>query len=175
MKSLKRLFTLVLLACSCCFFSCGEKSEPSPIILVTTWNLQHEHAVLYEDNVKIIDTVYTASAKTYATVQFNANDTFSSSSLYTPSNTTLLNVPTSGATTGTYSYSANSFTIVPGLAGWFSYATGSSSGPVDESSSTQITTLSSSDLDIHATGTFGITNSTGVHIFNEVIDYYYTR
>ena len=172
---MKLLYILIIFAFVGCFFSCGGKSTNSPVTITGKWNLQQEHAVLYEDSVKIIDTVYNASAKTYGTAQFNADGTFSSSSLLTPANTSLTNVPTAANTKGTYSYSANVFTISPGLAGWFSYATGSSSGPIDDSSSIQLTTLSSSNLDIHGTVTFGITNNTGLHIFTEVADYYYTK
>jgi len=166
---------LALPVVAACFISCSPKNTNSPNLIVGTWHLQHEHAMLYEDSVKIMDTVYNASAVTYGTAEFNANGTFTSSSVLTPAGNSLSDVPSTGNTEGTYSYSANAFTTVPGLAAWFSYAVGSSSGPIDESSSEQVTMLTSSNLDIHAAGTFGITNSTGLHIYSETIDYYYIR
>jgi hypothetical protein len=124
--------------------------------------------------VKIIDTVYNASAKTSGTVQFNTNGTFSSSSLLTPQGDSPYNVP-SASNSGTYSYSPGVFTIVPGLSGWFAYNAGSGSELTDDSSSAQVTTLTASNLDIHITLTIGVTSKAGFHAFFQVTDYSYTR
>ena len=172
---MKPLYILVLFTYAGCLSSCGGKNTISPNVIVGKWNLETEHAVLSLDSARIIDTVYTASAKTYGSAQFNADGTFSSSSVLTPAGNSLTGVPSTASTNGTYSYSANIFTISPGLAGWLSFAVGSSSGPVNESYSVQITSLTNSNLDIHGTSTFGITNANGPHTFSEVIDYYYAR
>jgi hypothetical protein len=171
---MKTLFTSLLLACLAFFFSCGSNKN-SQSAIVAKWNLQQQHAVLYKDNVKIIDTVYNAAAKTYGTAQFNANGTFTSASVYTPPGNTLASVPTTANSTGTYSYSSTSFSIIPGLAGWFVYVTGTSSLSTSASYSAQVTSLTSSNLDIHTTNTFTVTDYTGTHIYNGTSDLYYTR
>jgi hypothetical protein len=172
---MKSVFTLLLLAYAICLFSCGsDKNSQSAI--VAKWNLQQQHAVLYRDSVKITDTVYNASAQTYGTAQFNANGTFSSSCVYTPGGNTLASTGSSASSTGTYSYTSTSFSIVPGLAGWFVYVAGTSSISTSGASySAQVTTLTNSNLTIHSTSTYTATNITGIHYYSETSDLYYTR
>jgi hypothetical protein len=173
---MKPLLILLFAVCVACFYSCSPGHDVTPQnLIVAKWNLQQQHAVLYEDNIKITDTVFNASAITFGVAQFNNNGSFTSSSVYRQGGNSLLAAASNESTMGTYTYSANAFTITPGLAGWFSYVTGSSTSPTGNSTSAQVTTLTSSNLDIHATSTFGTTNITGPHTFNLEFDYYYTR
>lgn len=173
---MKSLFALVLVAYVACFFSCGaQKSDPqSPI--VGKWSLQQEHVVVYLDNVNTIDTVLIANGPTQASVQFNGNGNYTSSSFYSAGTNLYSKIPPSSANvTGTYTYSASAFTVKPGLAGWFGVVTGSSTPPTMDSATIKIISLNSSGLDIATTETFGITNGTGPHTYVENNEYYYRK
>jgi hypothetical protein len=169
---------LVLLSISIlCFFSCTKDTNSPQALIVGKWTLHQQHVLLTIDNITKIDTIFTASGTAYATAQFNNDGTFSSASAYRPDNTSLSTWPgpTSGNTTGTYSYSGSVFTIVPGLSGWFSFGVGISSPPTDVSSSIRIAQLDHSSLTVHDTNAFTLTIGSASHTYSEVDEYYYNK
>jgi hypothetical protein len=172
----RRHFLLFSIAIAC-FCSCGKDNTSPQYSIVGKWNLQQQHVVMYLDKVKITDTILAASSTTYATAQFNQDGTFNSMAVYRPDNTSLLQNPgpSSANTTGSYSYSGGVFTLVPGLAGWFSFGVGSSSPPTGVSSSIQITQLTASKLAVHTEGTFTVTYNNGSHAYDQLFDFYYSK
>ena len=166
-------FTCALFICAC---SPNKSSAPQNPI-VAKWTLHQEHVVVTVDGATQLDTVLTAQGATYGTAQFNSDGSYSSSAGYDPGNTSLFNtVPASSQSSkGTYSYSTSGFSVVPGLAGWYSYGTGSSTTPTTSGRIIQVTSLSSTALDVHTSITIGVTTGTGAHTITQVSDYYYTK
>lgn len=172
-----KLFLFPLIFSICVLFSCHKEGNTLQTLIVGKWTLQQQHAVLYIDNVKVIDTVYNASSYAYADVQFNSNGTFSTSSRYLPTalSQNLGTVPNTMNGNGTFSISGNVLTMKPGVAGWFTYPIGTSSLPTNSSFTLQENQLTSSKLSLHTTSSFTFTNSGGSHTYNEADDYYYTK
>jgi len=172
-----RKYLLLFAVCAICFFSCGRDNVAPQSLIVGKWNLQQQHVVLDSNNVKVIDTILDASSTTYATAQFNSDGTYSSSSVYRPAVLLLLSKfqPTNQSNVGTYSYSANTFTVVSGLAGWFTFAIGSSAPPTGVSNSVQITQLDATHLNVHTENTITVTYDNGQHSYDESFDFYYTK
>jgi len=176
-EAMKSLHLFIVFACLTCFFSCGSKKSDPQSPIVAKWTLQQEHVVVTVDNTTTLDTMLTSGGATHGMAQFNSNGSYSSSAGYDPGNTSLSNkVPASSqSNTGTYSYSGTAFSIQPGLAGWYSYVTGSSTTPVTNSSTIQVTSLTPSALNVHTSINFSVTYSPGTHTISQVCDFYYTK
>ncbi|HEY8781053.1 MAG TPA: hypothetical protein VIM16_05535 [Mucilaginibacter sp.] len=89
---MSRKYLLLFSISLACFFSCGKDNTSPQGQIVGKWTLQ-QHVVLTIDNVRKTDTIFTASANTYATAQFNKDCTFSSASVYRPDNNSLIHGP----------------------------------------------------------------------------------
>ncbi|MGN6178543.1 MAG: hypothetical protein ACTHNW_05150 [Mucilaginibacter sp.] len=175
---MKPLYTFSLFACAICFFSCGSKKSADPQSpIVAKWTLQQEHVVVTVDNATTLDTVLKPIGSTYGTIQFNSNGTYSASSVYNTGGTSLQQTigPSSQSITGTYSYSTTAFSIKPGFAGWYAYVTGSSTPPVTNLSTVQITSLTQSALNASTVVNFSVTTGTGPHTINQACDYSYKK
>lgn len=174
---MKPLYFLVLSACVTFFCSCNPKKSDPQNPIVAKWTLQQEHAVLYKDNVKIVDTVLNASGATSGNIQFKSDGSFSSSSVFFPDNS--LNPgqqPSNASAAGTYSYSASSFSISPKPAGWYTFFTGTSSLSTGYSSAAKITSLSGSNLNLTNVSTFTVTdNNLMAHTYLLNESYYYIK
>ena len=174
---MKPLYAIILIACAGCLCSCGGKKNDPQSLIVAKWTLQQEHVVVTYDNATYMDTVLKAGGATHGVALFNSDGSYSSSSVYyTGSTGSLQGLPPSDQNnTGTYSYSGSKFKIIPGLAGWYSFISGSSTPPVTNSSATQITSLTQSALTVHTDLNYTITNNTGAHTIDQACDLYYTR
>jgi len=178
-KPMNRKHFLLFAICMGCLFSCGKNNNnPTPVSsIVGTWHLQQQAVLLYQDSVKITDTTLAAAATAYGTAQFNADGTFSSSSVYFSGNSSSLTnpPPSTGKSSGKYSYSNNVFTISPGLAGWYTFVRGST-GPLSNiSSSIAITQLTATHLTVHTDNKFTLPTSTGTYNFEIVLDNAYSK
>jgi hypothetical protein len=168
-------------ALGCCLFSC--KNEPNAVsqqtLILGKWNLQQQHVLLLRDGVKTVDTVYTANAatNTYAYAVFNSDGTDSTRSVYNPGNLNLQTNapgPSAASSVGTYSIMNSTFNGSFGIAGWFSYAVGSSGVTTPGSAMYKIMLLNASNLNVQGQVSFTVTNS-GTHTYQETSYYYYTK
>jgi hypothetical protein len=179
LKPMNRKHILLLAICMGCLLSCGKSNtNPAPAsAIVGTWHLQQQHVLMYQDTTILADTTLAAAATTYGTAQFNSDGTFSSSSVYFSGNATSLTgpPPSEQKSSGKYNYSGSIFTISPGLAGWYTYAFGTT-GPISNIVfSIHITQLTSTKFTVHMEDKFVATTVTGTHTFDEVLDYYYSK
>jgi hypothetical protein len=175
---MKPICVLFILACAVCLSACSPNKSSNPQNpILGKWTLKQQHVIVTVDGATQLDTTLIAQGATYGTVQFNADGSYSSSAGYDPGNTSIFNkVPaTSQSSVGTYSYSASNFSVMPGLSGWYSYGTGSSSTPTTSGRIVQVTSLSSSALNVHTSITIGVTTGTGAHTITQASDFYYTK
>lgn len=172
---MKPIHILTLVACSIFLFSCGSKKSDPQSPIVAKWTLQQDHAVLYKDGVKTLDTVLTAGGPTQGMAQFNSDGSYRSTSVFSTTNLYSRVSPSSTNVTGTYSYSASAFTVKPGLAGWFVFVAGSSTPATGYSSATQVTSLTGSNLNVATSNTFSVTDGTGAHTYTESNELFYTK
>src|SRR5581483_4033302 len=85
MMNRKSLITLSLAACLG-LFSCKKdgaaSNQSSQRLIVGKWTLQQQQFVQYVDGVKKVDTILNATPNSIASIQFNNDGTFNSSSAY---------------------------------------------------------------------------------------------
>jgi hypothetical protein len=191
---MRAIYSLVMGGLLLCALSSCQKSDGNNVfpnaskLILGKWNLQQQKSIIYADNVKQTDTVYTASASNVAAAWFNANGTFSTSGYYIlPTNTTQ---PLTGglisakdSTFGTYKIVGSSLNTNVGIAGFANiigfYDVASYSGVVAPvnlvSRSLQISQLSSTKLNLHFESVYNTTVNDITTNYKEEEDYYYTK
>jgi hypothetical protein len=176
---MNRKHFLLFAICMGCLYSCATKNNtPTPVSpIVGTWSLKQQHVQMYQDTTTLTDTTLSAATTAYGTAQFNADGTYSTSGVYLAGNGSSLSSPppSDQKSSGKYNYSDNIFTVSAGLAGWYTYAFGTT-GPISNIVfSIHITQLTSTKLTVHMEDKFVATTVTGTHTFDEVLDYYYSK
>jgi hypothetical protein len=176
---------LSVLAISACSKGNSNSAADQAKLLTGNWNLQQQKLVSYVDNVKQKDTVYLASANQAGVIRFNNDDTYNSACYFNelPNGGTgsLNTFAAQDSTFGTYKINASNLDLNNGIAGFDGFAfytlTSGTQPPTITGivRSSQITTLTSSKLNIHTELSYSISNATGSKTYKYQDDFYYDR
>ena len=175
---------------SACQSEKGNDSTPqNSKLILGKWSLQQQKSVQYIDDVMKTDTTFEITKSNVAYLQFNSNGTYNSVSHYiaqagpplTLGNGTI--VAANDTTFGTYNIANTDLQLSSSIAGFisstFSYGATTISTPLPifaiVSNTSQINTLTVSNLNIHSELIYS-TTANGVNtIYKNEFDYYYTK
>ncbi|MBS1525195.1 MAG: hypothetical protein JST19_06075 [Bacteroidetes bacterium] len=189
MRNLYRLSFAVFAACG--FMACKSSGNYLPVpnnaqnLIVGRWTLQKQEFVQYADGVEKVDTVLNATQFSLASIQFNNDGTFSSSSMYASGNSGNLSggvINASDDSHGTYAFAGSVFSISAPIAGFsmggnsLVFGSGGSVPVITPvSNSIKIVQLTSSKLNLHAEYVYTYTAGSVSQTYKTENDYYYTK
>jgi len=170
-------FVLLLV---CGLFACGNKnSNPTPASITGTWNLQKQEVKTYVNGSLQSDSVYNASADRVATLQFNADRSFTSNTFIYGTLLGQRTVIASGKTTGTYTYAGSAFSmsnLVTGLGFAIQWLNSADIPTIQVTSQTeQVVQLTANGLKLNTDVTENYTVHSATSVYHIMSDYVYSR